>query len=455
LVTGKLTNYTWDYRNRLTKVTSGSQVVEYLYDAEDKRVGKKINGTTTEKYVYDGADIALVVDSAGTLVERYLFGDGVDNVLSREKGGAVVWSLGDRQGSVVDLVDEGGNVLNHFVYDSFGNRTGDTTVEFRFGYTGRELDGETGLYYYRARYYDPTMGRFISEDPAGFGAGDTNLYRYVGNNPTNATDPSGMWVNFAIGAGVGFALDLGFQLLENKGNIWKTDLTRLAISTASGAIGGGIGGGLVKGGALLTGTALAETGLSLGARTAINAGVGFNLGYYGKVTENAVKGKELTEGALSIGIAGGAGAAAGELIQAGIGAAWSKYTRLDRVGKSLDDMAGETQDLIRQIDDLQARSTTADQLSVFGASDTSHNSGKITGATGPISGRIYNETQIGIPIKSSSLDKVKINHRGIDTVQHHTNKFNNPTSPYNPSNDYMVRRLRMIADGEINPGASQ
>jgi YD repeat-containing protein len=130
LVTGKLTNYSWDYRNRLTKVTSGSQVVEYLYDAEDKRVGKKINGVTTEKYVYDGADIALVVDAAGILVERYLFGDGTDNVLSREKGGAVVWSLGDRQGSVVDLVDMSGNVLNHFVYDSFGNRSEDTTVEF-------------------------------------------------------------------------------------------------------------------------------------------------------------------------------------------------------------------------------------------------------------------------------------------------------------------------------------
>jgi RHS repeat-associated protein len=191
--TGNLTNYSWDYRNRLTRVTSGTQTVEYGYDAEDKRVSKKINGVTTEKYVYDGADIALVVGAAGTIVERYLYGDGTDNVLSRESGGAVVWSLADRQGSVVDLVDEQGTVLNHFVYDGFGNRSGSTTADFRYGYTGRELDGETGLYYYRARYYDPSVGRFISEDPAGFGAGDTNLYRYVGNNSTNATDPTGMW----------------------------------------------------------------------------------------------------------------------------------------------------------------------------------------------------------------------------------------------------------------------
>jgi RHS repeat-associated protein len=188
---GNVISYEWDYRNRLTKVVSGSQTIEYLYDAEDKRVGKKINGVIQERYIYDGDNIALVVGAGGAVVERYLYGAGVDNVLSREMGGAVVWSLGDRQGSVVDLVDENGVVLNHFVYDGFGNRSGSTTAEFRYGYTGRELDGETGLYYYRARYYDSSVGRFISEDPVGFAAGDTNLYRYVGNNSTNYTDPSG------------------------------------------------------------------------------------------------------------------------------------------------------------------------------------------------------------------------------------------------------------------------
>jgi hypothetical protein len=187
----------------------------------------------------------------------------------------------------------------------------------------------------------------------GFGAGDTNLYRYVGNNSTNATDPTGMWINFAIGAAIGGVLDLGLQLWEQKGDFSKIDPTRLAISTISGALGGGIGGALGKGGALLRGTALAEKGLGLGARTAINAGAGFNLGYYGKVAENSIKGNDLTEGALFTGIAGGAGAAAGELLQAGVGAAWSKYTRLDRVGKQLDNMAAETQDLIRQLDDLE------------------------------------------------------------------------------------------------------
>ncbi len=78
-------------------------------------------------------------------------------------------------------------------FDSFGRVLSETnpSVSFRYGYTGRERDLESGLSYYRARYYDPQVGRFISVDPMGFGAGDTNLYRYVGNSSTMATDPSG------------------------------------------------------------------------------------------------------------------------------------------------------------------------------------------------------------------------------------------------------------------------
>jgi RHS repeat-associated protein len=202
IATGKITTYQWDYRNRLVSVTSDSHTIEYLYDAQDKRVGRQLDGMIQERYIYDGEDIALVVTAQGTLVERYLYGDSTDSVLAVERDGTISWSLADRQGSIVDLVDEGGTVLNHFVYDSFGSRTQTSSVEFRYGYTGRELDRETGLYYYRARYYAPTTGRFISEDPMGFGAGDTNLYRYVFNSPTNATDPSGevFFIPFLIAA---------------------------------------------------------------------------------------------------------------------------------------------------------------------------------------------------------------------------------------------------------------
>jgi RHS repeat-associated protein len=91
-----------------------------------------------------------------------------------------VWSLADRLGTVDTLTDASGTVIDKRTFDSFGRLLSETnpSVKFRYGYTGREQDRETGLDYYRARYYDPANGRFISVDPAGFGAGDTNLYRY-------------------------------------------------------------------------------------------------------------------------------------------------------------------------------------------------------------------------------------------------------------------------------------
>jgi RHS repeat-associated protein len=198
--TGKVTEYVWDYRNRLTSVLfkDGTGVVtktiEYLYDVSDRRIGKKVDGGTTERYVYDGSDIALVFDGAGSQTHRYLYGTGVDTVLADETGAGVVWALADNQGTIRDVVDGGGVILNHINYDSFGRVVSQTSpsVEFRFGYTGREADSETGLDYYRARYYDASNGRFISEDPIGFAAGDGNLSRYVGNSPVNRTDPSGL-----------------------------------------------------------------------------------------------------------------------------------------------------------------------------------------------------------------------------------------------------------------------
>jgi RHS repeat-associated protein len=85
-------------------------------------------------------------------------------------------------------------VVNHIVYDAFGKTVSetDTAIAHLYGYTGRELDKETGLQYNRARYLDLVLARFISQDPKSFAAGDTNLYRYVGNHPSYATDPSGL-----------------------------------------------------------------------------------------------------------------------------------------------------------------------------------------------------------------------------------------------------------------------
>ena len=108
-------------------------------------------------------------------------------------GGEVLWAIADHQGSVRLLMDNQGNVVNNITYDSFGNVTVETNAgnSFRFTYTGRELDTETGNYFYRTRFLDPLTGRFIQEDKIGFEGGDTNLSRYVNNSPLIYTDPSG------------------------------------------------------------------------------------------------------------------------------------------------------------------------------------------------------------------------------------------------------------------------
>jgi RHS repeat-associated protein len=197
--TGKRTSYLWDYRNRLTTVLLSdpnglvTKTIDYIYDGNNQRIGKRIDGAVTERYVIDRNQIALVFDGAGNQTHRYLYGTQIDQVLADETATGMVWALSDNQGTVKDLVDNSGVVVNHVTYDSFGQvvAQSNANVEFRYGYTGRDKDGETGLDYYRARYYDAGNGRFISEDPIGFEAGDSNLTRYVGNNAVNGTDPSG------------------------------------------------------------------------------------------------------------------------------------------------------------------------------------------------------------------------------------------------------------------------
>lgn len=216
LTTGCVTRYRWDVWNRLVAIdelTSEngplSKSVEYTYDAWGRRIGKAVTTAgdprVTESFLYDDDDIVLRFQD-GQLANRYLHGWLTDQVLADEQtdeqgdSRTVLWPLADRLGSVRDLVafdhaKDDVTMANHLTYDAFGAVTGETAaaVDHIFGYTGRERDEETDLHYYRARYYDPRLGQFLSEDPAGFAAGDANLRRYVGNDPINRVDPTGMY----------------------------------------------------------------------------------------------------------------------------------------------------------------------------------------------------------------------------------------------------------------------
>ena len=187
------TQYTWDFENRLTSVvlpgTGGT--VAFKYDPFGRRV-QKSSASSTTNYLYDGSNSLEEVDLSGVLLARYAQGAGIDEPLAQLRGGSAGFYEQDGLGSVTSLSGSAGAAADTYMYDSFGILTASTgTFANPFQYTGRDYDSETGLRYYRARYYDPKMGRFANEDPIGFVGGD-NFYAYVDNDPTDFADPAGL-----------------------------------------------------------------------------------------------------------------------------------------------------------------------------------------------------------------------------------------------------------------------
>ena len=227
--TNEITDYIYDAENQLIRIDlpSGS-VAQYRYDALGRRIEKDVDGAIT-RYVYDGEDILLEFDGTNTQIARFTHGPGIDKPLIMARGGQSLFYQADGLGSIIDLTDTNGVIVQSYVYDSFGNIKQQVGVLLNpYTYTGREIDTESGLYFYRARYYDSITGRFINEDPIGFAAGDDNFYRYVQNNPINLIDPLGLIapgnpnapkpepfdINFTlIGAGI-VLIDVGISAFE-------------------------------------------------------------------------------------------------------------------------------------------------------------------------------------------------------------------------------------------------
>jgi RHS repeat-associated protein len=153
------------------------------------------------------------VNAAGGEVASYTQGRSIDEPLAMDRGGTIDYYEADGVSSITSLTATNGTVTQSYTYDSFGNTTnssGSLTNFFR--YTGREFDTETGLYYYRARYYDPSGGRFLSEDPSGFGGG-INFYSYAAGTPTNLTDPFGLnYTTYRTVAGPGIFVEVSITL---------------------------------------------------------------------------------------------------------------------------------------------------------------------------------------------------------------------------------------------------
>jgi RHS repeat-associated protein len=199
--TGFDQQFTWNSLGQLTSVaTSGQALISYSYDGLGRRVRRTQQFPyQTIDYVYDGDHLVLEVDGNGNLIREYTHFPGIDRPHSMRQWangeyGAVYYYVLNQPGHVNALVNASDQLVNHYRYTPFGERVASQTsegTENPLQYMARELDAVTGLYYVRNRWYDPQMGRFISEDPIGL-AGGMNLYEYAASNPVSMRDPWGL-----------------------------------------------------------------------------------------------------------------------------------------------------------------------------------------------------------------------------------------------------------------------
>jgi RHS repeat-associated protein len=189
----------YDYDNQLVQVidpNSGLDV-RFAYDAFGRRVSKYVGGAGTPSFRYayrEGQEIAET-NGAGATLATFVYGNKVDELLMMRRGGANHFYQADDQNTVVSLTNAAGAVLERYDYDDFGKPAALSTFGNPYLFGGRRYDADIGLYYYRARYLDPSVGRFVTRDPLG-AWGDAmnagNAFTYVGNNPWSRTDPTGM-----------------------------------------------------------------------------------------------------------------------------------------------------------------------------------------------------------------------------------------------------------------------
>lgn len=174
------------------KGSARKQRVRYRFDALGRRVERNVGfGKERTEFSYDGQDVVMDDDIVSGIT-KYQNGVGIDNKLTAKTGSTVKYFLADHLGSTNGLTSSTGSLTASQSYDSFGNPT-NANFPTRYQFTGREFDNFTGLQYSRARFYDPRLGRFMSEDPIGFSGGDINLYGYVWNDPLMFVDPLGLY----------------------------------------------------------------------------------------------------------------------------------------------------------------------------------------------------------------------------------------------------------------------
>lgn len=279
----------WDARNRLIGISTANATVSYAYDAEGNLVSRTQGGQTTRYTVDPGGALSqqLIEHRPDGSKTFYVYGPGL---LYEESFNAAGTSLAtrsyhyDQVGSTVALSDAAGAVTGRLEYTAYGVMsftTGIVDTKFRFvGSYGVQTDLGTGLLQMRARWYSPSLGRFLSEDPIGFGGG-MNWHAYCGGDPLMRVDPEGTFAHILIGAGIGGVVGVGSQFIS--------DLIRGETSGFNQYAGAFVGGAVTGG--MVTATGGASLLVSTGARVAYAAGSGAMGAASGNLVEQGISSK--------------------------------------------------------------------------------------------------------------------------------------------------------------------
>ena len=249
--------FVYDVENRLTSV-SGPASMTLSYDPAG-RLNQTVAGAATTQFLYDGDRLVAEYGPTGAVLRRYVHGPGVDEPLVWYEGAGLTtrrWLHQDHQGSVIAWSDLTGavTVSQVFSYGPYGEPGGANWSGPRFRYTGQIMLPEAKLYHYKARVYDPTMGRFLQTDPVGY-KDDLVLYMYVGSDPLNRADPTGLTsANGGCAGGDGIAACRMSEIHDNQS---ATNMR----NSAERAAGNQSGPGAIIGAAI--GLAPIETGVAI------------------------------------------------------------------------------------------------------------------------------------------------------------------------------------------------